>query len=208
MFKRNNKSVKKTPIKGEPTPRKKPETEKVETICSVCEKKRPYANKSKKICSTCVKKANIEKAREKKEKIRKKKSESVSVLIKKLDTIFSVYIRLYDTDTNGNCKCFTCNQPMFWRKIQCGHFQSRRFLSTRFHELNCKPQCYACNIGLSGNQYIFGVNLDKRYGQGTADEMVRISRNLTKYNAEELKILIDEFNLQVENLRKEKNIWT
>jgi len=204
---RRKPTTKKTPVKGEPI-RKVKEVTNTPTVCSSCGKTRPYSNKTRKMCAVCVKKEKEIKLKEKKEKARKKKAESVSVLTKKLDRIFSVYIRLKGTKPNGDCKCYTCDKVLYWREIQCGHFQSRRFMSTRFHELNCKPQCYGCNIGLSGNQYIFGVNLDKEHGMGTAERMVRKSREQTKISAQELMELIDKCEQEVEQLRKEKNIWT
>lgn len=194
----------KTPIKGEPVKKEKPP---VETVCSECGKKRPHANKSKKLCAVCVKKINAQKVKERKEKIRKKKAESIGVLTKKLDRIFSVFVRLSGAKSNHTTPCFTCDKVLHWREIQCGHFQSRRFYSTRFHELNCKPQCYACNIGLSGNQYAFGVNLDKVHGKGTADSMVRLSRQVKKFTSEEMMGMIDHYEKEVGELRKKLNIW-
>jgi hypothetical protein len=204
MLRRKISQEKKTPVKGEPVKVEKPV---IDTICSECGKKRPYSNKSKKLCAVCVKKSQIAKVKEKKAKARQKKAESIGVLTKKLDRIFSVFVRLSGTKKDHSTKCFTCEKVLHWREIQCGHFQSRRFYSTRFHELNCKPQCYACNIGLSGNQYTFGVNLDKLHGQGTAESMVRMSREVKKFTSGEMMDMIAHYELKVGELRKELNIW-
>jgi hypothetical protein len=204
MLRRKDPQEKKTPVKGEPVKKDKPV---VETICSECGKKRPYSNKSKKLCAVCVKRINQTKVKERKEKVRKKKAESIGVLTKKLDRIFSVYVRLSGVKKEHIAQCFTCDKVLHWREIQCGHFQSRRFYSTRFHVLNCKPQCYACNIGLSGNQYIFGVNLDKLHGEGTAESMVRASREVKKFTSAEMMELITMYEDLVGELRKKLNIW-
>lgn len=179
----------------------------VKDICSCCGKEKYIAVISKKLCTTCNNIQKKEKARAKKVVERKKKSEKPSVLTKKLDMIFSVFIRLQSTDNEGYAKCFTCDRTEYWRKIQCGHFQSRRFMSTRFHVTNCRPQCYACNIGLSGNQYTFGVNLDKTFGKGTADKMVRLSKELKKFSTDEFKELIAHYENEVNRLRQKLNIW-
>lgn len=204
MLRRKISQEKKTPVKGEPVKKEKPV---IDTICVECGKKRPYSNKSKKLCAVCVKKSQIAKVKEKKANARKKKAESIGVLTKKLDRIFSVYVRLSGTDKSHRTPCFTCDKIMHWREIQCGHFQSRRYYSTRFHELNCKPQCYACNIGLSGNQYIFGINLDTIHGVGTALSMVQKSREVKKFTSQEMMDMIAHYEAQVEKLRKELNIW-
>lgn len=178
-----------------------------ETICSSCDKKRPYANKTKKLCITCLKKQQIQKKKDQRTKIREKKKYSISTLTKKLDTVFSVYVRLLHCDNRGMVRCFTCDRVEPWRKIQNGHFQSRRFMSTRFHLANCAPQCYACNVGMSGMQYEYGKRIDKNYGPGTADEIVLLSRQIKKFTADELVELIERTEEAVKSLRLSKNIW-
>ena len=54
-------------------------------------------------------------------------------LVKKLDTIFSQYIRKVNSD-NEISTCFTCGKQDHWKKLQNGHFQSRRHYSTRWDE--------------------------------------------------------------------------
>ena len=51
------------------------------------------------------------------------------IVKKKLDTIFSQYIRLKDADHNGDVTCFTCGKVSHYKSgMQCGHFQSRKTL--------------------------------------------------------------------------------
>lgn len=201
---RRSVTPKKTPIKGEPT--EKVEKPKETIPCSVCNKVRPLANKTKKICVVCNKKIKFEALKEKKARKRFAKAESISVLTKKLDTVVSQYVRLRYADQHQNVECFTCGNKMHWKGIQNGHFQSRRFMSTRFHINNLRPQCYACNIGLSGNQYIYGVNLDKEMGEGTADSMLRLSRQQKKFTPDELKGLIEDYEHKVTDLKVKLNI--
>ena len=86
---------------------------------------------------------------------------SISKLKKKLDAIFSKYIRLKNADSNGYNYCFTCNKFDHYKNLQNGHFISRKYLSTRFDEQNCAPQCPKCNIFCFGEQYLFGQKLGK-----------------------------------------------
>ena len=55
-----------------------------------------------------------------------------SKLVKKLDVVFSQYIRLSNADNNGYCNCVTCNKTFFWKEIQAGHFMSRKHYSIRW----------------------------------------------------------------------------
>ena len=88
-------------------------------------------------------------------------------LVKKLDTIFSQYIRLKNS-VDEIATCFTCGKQDHWKKLQNGHFQSRRHYSTRWDEINCQVQCSGCNVFKYGEQFMFGQNLDNKFGQGTA----------------------------------------
>ena len=65
-------------------------------------------------------------------------------LIKKLDKIFSVYIRV-SSSVDGFVKCCTCGKPGHWKTMDCGHFIPRKNISTRYLEQNCAPQCKDCN---------------------------------------------------------------
>ena len=75
-----------------------------------------------------------------KEKAKKKKQFSRSKLIAECDRILSIYIR-YVRDKDK--PCITCGR--FYDEYDCGHFQSRRFINTRFSELNIAKQCRGCN---------------------------------------------------------------
>mgnify|MGYP003665460414 CR=1 FL=1 len=74
-------------------------------------------------------------------------------LIKKLDTVFSQYIRQRDAE-NEIATCFTCGKKAHWKKLQNGHFQSRRFYATRWDEMNCQVQCAGCNVFKYGEQFV------------------------------------------------------
>jgi len=104
-------------------------------------------------------------------------------------------------------KCFTCDGVHHYKAIQNGHFQSRRFMSTRFDPLNCAPQCYACNVGMSGMQYEFGKRIDKKYGQGIADLIVQKSKIVHKFLPEEMVEMIEYFKEKVDSLKKQKDIF-
>lgn len=108
-------------------------------------------------------------------------------LIKKIDRIFSEYIRLKHADHSGNCKCITCGKTFHYKNIDAGHFVSRRFLIVRFDELNVHPQCKYCNRFLNGLAYEYGKAIDMLYGKGTADRLVSLSKQTIKVENQELE---------------------
>ena len=79
-----------------------------------------------------------------KKEVKKTTSKSKPNLVKKLDRIFSLYIRLRDVMPNGYVRCISCGQIKSFEDVDCGHFHSRRHMATRFSEDNCHAECRYC----------------------------------------------------------------
>jgi len=132
---------------------------------------------------------------------------SISKLKKELDKWFSLFIRLRDCDELGLVECFTCNRFKHYKSgMQCGHFQSRSFLPTRFNEENCQPQCVGCNMFKQGEQYKFAINLNSKYGEGTAEELQFLARKTVKFTRVDYEEKISYYKETVNKLKKEKGI--
>lgn len=127
---------------------------------------------------------------------------TVSSLTKKLDAIFSIYIRLRKADKNGMVKCYTCGKLMHYTEAQAGHFQSRRHYALRHNETNVQNQCVSCNIFNQGNQYQFGENLKKEYGEKAVEILMLKKNNHTKYDCGTLMILIQSYTQKVKALKE------
>jgi len=113
-----------------------------------------------------------------------KKKPTITQLKKKLDTIFSQYVRLRDANEDGLVACFTCGNTKHWKQQQNGHFQRREKMNTRFDTMNCQVQCVTCNVFKDGEQYKFATNLDRKFGEGTAENLLNKSNTIVKLNAE------------------------
>ena len=124
-------------------------------------------------------------------------------LIKKIDRLFSEYIRLKHADHSGNCKCITCGKTFHYKNIDAGHFVSRRFLNVRFNELNVHPQCKYCNRFLNGLAYEYGKAIDMLYGKGTADKLVSLSKQTTKVENHELEEKYLDYKKKLITLKKQ-----
>lgn len=119
-----------------------------------------------------------------------------SKLVKKLDTVFSQYIRLSNADNNGYCTCVTCNKTFFWKEIQAGHFMSRKHYSTRWDERNVKPQCVRCNIYNQGEGYLYSLYL----GNNLSKKLLEESRELRKFTNIELEEMIKDYSDRLKKL--------
>lgn len=122
-----------------------------------------------------------------------------SKIVKKLDTIFSQYIRIRDSENEVSI-CFTCGKEDHWKKLQNGHFQSRRHYSTRWDEVNCQVQCAGCNVFKQGEQFIFGANLDLKFGDGTARKLHIKAQEIIKLSDGELKDMIKYYEKLVKTI--------
>ena len=131
---------------------------------------------------------------------------TISKLKKELDKYFSLYIRLRDATDEGMVQCFTSGRVYHYKSIHAGHFMSRRCLSTRWCEINVQPQSAADNLFAQGEQYKFGLNLDAKYGEGTAENLQIKSKQIQKFSRVDYEDKISYYKSLVENLKKEKGI--
>ncbi len=128
-------------------------------------------------------------------------------LIRKLDEIFSIYIRLRDSDKNGVCKCITCGDFKHWQDIDCGHFVTRDNMGTRFEEQNCNAQCAACNRFKGGKQFEHGLAIDKKYKEpGLASKLVIKGKSVCNWQDFELEAMCKYYKAEVKTLKESKGM--
>lgn len=65
--------------------------------------------------------------------------------MKKADDLMSLYIRKKYASHEGYVLCCSCEKRFHWKVMDCGHFISRRHLSTRYVEENAHPEDKYCN---------------------------------------------------------------
>ena len=131
---------------------------------------------------------------------------TISKLKKELDKWFSLYIRLREATDEGMVQCFTSGRVYHYKQMHAGHFMSRRHLSTRWCEINVQPQSPADNLFGQGEQYKFGLNLDSKYGEGTAEELQYKARQTVKLSRVDYEEEISYYKNAVNNLKKQKGI--
>lgn len=130
------------------------------------------------------------------------KTKTISKLKKELDKVFSLYIRLRNATPEGLVKCFTCGKIDHYKRMHAGHFQSRKYLSTRWNEENVMVQCPRCNLFAQGEQYTFGKLLDVRIGEGTAEKLTQLATKTTlKLSRIDYEELIDKFKNKLKDVR-------
>lgn len=132
---------------------------------------------------------------------KKTKKPSVAKLKKEADKWFSRAVRLRDAElVNGEyiSECITSGARAPWKRMQAGHFISRRVNALRYDEINVNAQSVSDNMFKQGDQYNYALKLDMKYGDGTAKELHNRRNELKKFTVAELEEIITDSKIQVD----------
>ena len=122
-------------------------------------------------------------------------------MIKKLDKVFSDYIRLRDADNNGIVRCPLCGTRMHWKEADCMHWQSRKNQSVRWDEKNCVAGCVKCNRFLDGNLDKFEEYLVMKYGRQVVTEIYGRAHSTAKFMNWEIEAMITNYKNRITGLK-------
>lgn len=117
--------------------------------------------------------------------------------IKKLDKIFSVFIRQRDSNSNGYVTCITCGGVYHWMEVDCGHYVPRNHKNTRFDEQNCHGQCRRCNRFQNGNMDVYSLKMIEKYGKNILNEMQKRKNIIKQWSVSELEERIEYYKSKV-----------
>lgn len=143
---------------------------------------------------------------EKKKEVKKTTSKSKPNLVKKLDRIFSLYIRLRDVMPNGYVRCISCGKIKSFEDVDCGHFHSRRHMATRFNEDNCHAECKFDNRFSADHLIGYQRNLIQKIGQQRFDLLNVNAHSTCHFTNSELEDMIVHYTVEVKKLSSLKGI--
>lgn len=118
---------------------------------------------------------------------------------RKLDTLFSIFIRKRDT-VKGFGNCISCGKIITFENSDCGHYINRKHMSTRYDEKNCNAQCRACNRFDEGNIQGYRKGLIAKYGENEVDKLEIKKFNTCHFGVFEYKLLIEEYKNKIKKL--------
>lgn len=116
--------------------------------------------------------------------MRKRSKSPRKKLVRKLDSVHSLYIR------NRDKRCVTCGAT---KNLTCGHLFSRQSYSTRWHERNCNAQCTGCNCRHEYDPYPYNRWFIGKFGLEAFDELHREYRRPCKFRDAELAEMITKY---------------
>jgi hypothetical protein len=101
-------------------------------------------------------------------------AKSLPQLKKLLWKEFALFMKLKYSGDGATVCCFTCGAHLEIGTSNCqlGHWLPKGGYSVHyFNPNNCRPQCYHCNVSLSGNTAVFERRLKEEIGEMAVDEI-------------------------------------
>lgn len=133
--------------------------------------------------------------------------------LKLADNWFSKFIRLkhsFELDGIQQAKCYTCENVYPIVKMDCGHWQKRQYMATRFHIDNCRPQCSSCNDWNKGRYEIFEERLINEVGRENVLFLKELANSTCHFSVEDLKDTANGCKKEFKELLKQRgqtNPW-
>lgn len=118
---------------------------------------------------------------------------SRSELIRQADALFSTYIRKKYADKYGIVSCVVCKRRFHWKDVDAGHFIPRRFMMTRWDEVNVHPECRDDNRYNSEHLIPYESFMVLTYGAEAVEELRHKSRKIAKFSHSEIQDIIDKY---------------
>ena len=134
--------------------------------------------------------------------------QTIPQLKKKLDKVFSKYIRLRDalitTGTKTHAICISCGKRKDQKyEMDAGHYVGRGAGATRYDERNVHAQCKQCNgFGPTAHQD-YHKAIIKMYGEDVVEELIILGKQTYKFDRdwlkEQVKYYKEEYKEMYEN---------
>ena len=117
-------------------------------------------------------------------------------LVKKLDTLFSLFIRLRDRKKFSYCPFPHRDGP---RLIECCfHFITRAKYATRWSEDNCIGSCNSCNFEYEFNPHPYIAWFIRANSQAAYERLIQQSRGILKFSNSDLSDKIEYYKVLLE----------
>ena len=154
-------------------------------------------------CEQCAK---VENAKKNDEKESEEDTESVAILKKDADLLFSRLVRLRAAAPGtGILSCYICNADVHYSQAHAMHFIGREDSAVRLHPKNVRAGCFTCNVTKKGNLEEYAKRLNEEEKQ-LAEWLDAEGREPYKFWRDELKRMCADFTREINHLKKVKNL--
>lgn len=111
----------------------------------------------------------------------KRRKVSYNSVRNRLDSVFSKFVRLRDSDQYGNIWCITCWSKINWKLAHNCHFIERWCYKYRRDEDNCNAWCSWCNTyRKEKHKRLYTMCMIQKYGLVDVEEMFYEEKQIQK----------------------------
>jgi len=128
------------------------------------------------------------------------KRKTVAQLKRKLDLVFSKWVRLNETDGGKTGRCVTCGRTMDYKDLDAGHFISRNWTALCWDERNVHIQCLRCNRFQGGQIEEYFLWMENEYGRKVVDDMISHKHDIFILETPWLEGKIKEYQDKIDKL--------
>ena len=89
--------------------------------------------------------------------------------------------------------CCTCPKRLHWRNGDAGHFQGGRKNAVLFEDKGIHLQCKFCNGPGNGEQYKYGLFIERRYGIEEVKRQQALKNETRQYTIKDYQRIIGEY---------------
>lgn len=120
-------------------------------------------------------------------------------LEKKLDIVFSRYVRLRDTK-DGWGVCCSSGKKILYTEGDAGHFINRKWRATRWHEENVHFQSIADNRFNEGNPAGYALFMLEKYSKEKVEYLLALSRTTARFTDFDGEMMIKDYRQKIKEL--------
>ena len=134
------------------------------------------------------------------------KEQSLSVLIKSADRLFSEIVRKEDayngySGKDGWINCPICGTNVHWKQSDAAHVFDRDNMATRFDELNVWATCRECNRFDPEHRDRFRTTIKRIIGEFEFECLEERSHSMMKFTKAEVLEMILGFRSKLKKLK-------
>lgn len=157
-------------------------------------RKTPLKRSTQPIKRTAIKrKINTSLDDKPKNNIKKSSTNVIPKLTSRAEQAVNYSVRERDSD-GGYFDCIACGKTKPVDEMQAGHFYSKTYSGTRYHEDNIHGECIQCNCFDPNHLVGYKIRLIAKIGIDRFNNITKLKNKVVHWDREELKEIIQQFS--------------
>jgi len=148
-------------------------------------RKTPIKRSKQPIKRTAIKKSSTP--------IKKKSSNGLPKILDKTERL--VHLKIKERDRDGDYfVCIACGKTKHVEEMQAGHFFSKTYAATRYHEDNIHGECSTCNCSDTNHLIGYEIRLIEKIGTAKFEALKVLKNQIVHWDRELLESIIEKYS--------------